>query len=539
MKIATAAVPSKDPSETLSDQMDRLTSIAAGYSARRYSNRRPIPCFTPQHTVPQRILSLSAKQAAKIRGGSLTYEAPARTPTQKTATPPNIPATSIPQPPRIERSPNFRPNFRQPSLPADWSDSVQSVLDQPPARLTQYLISAGLLFSGIFVAWACIGQIQEVSHAQGQLAPQGETYKIQPVISGKVDSLAIRESELVSKGQVLLSLDSDLLEDEVRRLEQAIVAAEQELSQVRSLVDKTEQESIARAQIAVANTQSTLATLQQAEESIVTNRTMLLSLNSDMEAHQERFNRLQELEVQGAISKEYLFSVEQAVRDKQRAILQNEGEKEQMLAQINKAEAELSQKQAEEAQMKLVSQQSLQELRIQEQQLQANIADFHTQLSQAKTNLSHSHIQASTNGIISALAVSNIGEFVQPGQVLAEITPSDVPLVLSAVVPHQEAGLLEVGMETNVKMDAFPYQDYGTLSGKVISISPDAKAFGEGISGYQVNISLDEDFVTHEGRTVKLQIGQTASAEIVVRRRRIIEILLDPIRQITENELSL
>ena len=466
--------------------------------------------------------------------GSVTYDTHTQ-PFTAPAAPQSTRPISIPYLPKGQPS----PVFRQPRTHADWSDSIQSVLEQPPARLTQYLIGAGLVFSGIFVTWACVGKIQEVSRAQGQIAPQGETYKIQPVISGRVDSLSVRESEFVSKGQVLLSLDSDLLEDEVKRAEQAIFAAKQELAQVRSLIEKTEQESLTRAQIALASTQSTLAALQQAQDSVTTTETVLVSLSNDMSAHQERFNRLQDLEERGAISKEYLFSVEQAVRDKEQAIIKNEGDHAQTIAQMRQAEAELARKEAEEAQMQISSQQSLQELCIQEQQLHADIADLLTQLSQAKTNLSHSQVQASTSGIISTLAVNNIGEFVQPGQVLAEIVPANVPLVLSAIVPHKEAGLLEVGMDANIKMDAFPYQDYGTLSGKVLSISPDAKVLGETASGYQVNISLDEDFVIHEQQNVKLQVGQTANAEIVVRRRRIIEILLDPIRQMAEDELSL
>ena len=424
-------------------------------------------------------------------------------------------------------------------LQPDWSDAIQSVLEQPPARLPRYLIAIGLAFSGAFVAWACLGSIQEVSHAQGKLIPQGETYKIEPITEGKVDRILVQEGDHVQKGQVLMSLDSELLASEVSRLEQAIGATEQEIDQMRSLIEKTHQEAQVQRQIADANIQVEQAAIEQSQASVKTSEELLLELNSELNARVDRFNRISRLEAQGAISQEYLFGIESGVRQQQQAFKQNQGQRAQAILQVRRGQAELSRTIAEEQQTTLSAQQALQKMIIEEGQLRRELTDLTIQLRQAKKQLAQSDVTASTDGIVSTLALDNTGEVVQPGQTLAEIVPDSTPLILSAVVPHQEAGLLKVGMETQIKMDAFPYQDYGILSGQVISISPDAKVKGETINGYQINVSLDEDFVVHERQMVKLQTGQTADVEVVIRRRRIIEMLSDPIRQLTEGKLSL
>ncbi|MEL6551851.1 MAG: HlyD family efflux transporter periplasmic adaptor subunit [Cyanobacteria bacterium J06621_11] len=429
----------------------------------------------------------------------------------------------------------------------DWSESIQAVLEHPPAKLPRYLIGLGLVFSGIFIGWAYLGQMQEVSYAKGQLVPQGETYKVQPVLQGKVDSILVKEGDFVRKGEVIMTLDADRLKNELTRLEQSITATQTEQDQVRSLMLKTQQESEAQSQIATANIQAELAVLQQTESSINTSRELLSSLQSEMSSHEERFSRISTLESVGAISKEYLFGIEQGVREQQQAIVQGEGQLAESLAQQTQTKAQLAQKIAEMQQSESQAQQTLQKLRIEEQQLQATIDDISTQLAQAKAELEASYVSAPTAGILSNLAINNIGEVVESGQNLAEIVPEDTPLTLSAMVPHQEAGLLRVGMETQIKLDAFPYQNYGILSGEIHAISPDAKSSSnaaninerEHSSGYQVNISLDKDFVIHEQQRVNLQVGQTASAEVVIRRRRIIEIILDPIRQLKESNLSL
>ena len=466
------------------------------------------------------IVPLSLREAAQIGGGTI-------------ANSPSWSSIEVAPPP-----PHFPLRQSQPEK-GDWSESIQAVLEQPPSRLTGYLVGLGLLFSGIFATWACIGQTQEVSHAQGKLIPKGKIYKIQPVVQGKIDSILVQEGELVQKGQVLLALDADLSEADVDRLVQSLAAAEKALAQARSLATKTQQESAAHGRIAAANTEAAKATLEQSQSAVEANQALLAALNSEMNVHQERLDRISALETQGAISKEYVFGIEQGIRERQQTITQDQGQLAQSVAQARKAKAELAQKQAEAQQIGIDAQLSLQKLDTETQQLEATIADLRTQLAQAKTKLSQSYVRASTEGIVSALDVGNIGEVVQPGQVIAEIAPKSTPLILSAFVPNREAGLLKVGMEAQVKMDAFPYQTYGVMAGEVRSISPDAHLNNGAETGYQVDVDLDKSFVMHEHQRVNLQMGQTASAEIVVRHRRIIEALLDPIRRISGNKLSL
>lgn len=485
----------------------------------------PIPSFKPVGPIEAKgVTFLSFGEAAQIRGGAMVYP-PARDP--------------LGTRPSSLRSPLSQRRTKGQIEKEGWSESIHAVLEQPPARLTSYLVGMGLLFSGAFVTWACVGHIQEVSHGQGKLIPQGESYKIQPVIQGQVESIAVSEGDFIEKGQVLVSLDSDLLEADVSRLSQTLAATEQALSQVRSLIGQTQQESVAYRRMAAANTQAAETVLQQSQLSVSANQVLLTSSSDDISVHQERLDRISALEAEGAVSKEYIFGIEQGVRERQQAMTQNESQLLQSVAQTQKAAAELAQKQAEEQQTILASQQTLKKLEMEAQQLEADIADLSTQLTQAQTKRSQSQVRASTGGIVSALDIDNIGEVVQPGQVLAEIVPVDMPLVLSTVVPNREAGLIEVGMTTQVKMDAFPYQTYGIMPGKVLSISPDAQVEAGLVPGYQVDIALDKDFVMHEQQPVSLQMGQTASAEIVVRRRRIIEIVLDPIRRMQESDLSL
>ena len=143
------------------------------------------------------------------------------------------------------------------------------------------------------------------------------------------------------------------------------------------------------------------------------------------------------------------------------------------------------------------------------------------------------------NGVILSLEVVNVGEVVEPGQTIAEIAPVDAPLVLSAKLPNQEAGFVEAGMAVQVKLDAYPYQDYGVVSGKVTAISPDAEMDEHLGEVYDVEITLDRDHVATNNQLIRFKAGQTASADIVIRQRRIADVLLDPIRQLQQEGINL
>ncbi len=420
-----------------------------------------------------------------------------------------------------------------------WSEPIQAVLEQPPAALPRYLVLAGIGFVSFFGLWSYVGQFQDVATAAGALTPKGETYKIQLSTAGEINQILVAEGDYVNKGQLLLALDADLTEREIARLMQTKLAAEKELTQVRSLIANAHPESLAQAAIAAADLQAQQSSIRQSQVNTKTSQTLLEGLQQEMSAQTERLNRISTLEAKGAISQEYLFGIEQSVRSQQQTIEKTQGEIAQSVAYTQQMESELAQKTAAAQQTQINSQQSLQRLEIEAAQLEATLVDTQSLIEQTQAKLAHHEVRSPVDGILSTLEIDNIGEVVSAGKTLAEVVPAGTPLVLSAMVPQQDAGLIEIGMDTKIKLDAFPYQDYGVLSGTVVAISPDAKGIPETGTGYQVDISLDKDFVIHEQQSIPLQVGQTASAEIIVRQRRIIDWLLDPIRRLSADEMSL
>ncbi|HIK09418.1 MAG TPA: HlyD family efflux transporter periplasmic adaptor subunit [Oscillatoriaceae cyanobacterium M33_DOE_052] len=536
---------------------------------------------------------------------------------------------------------------------SQWSPSVQNLLDKPAATFPRRLIWGGIGFCAVFLTWAWFGQINEVGHAQGELVPQGEVIKVHPVQMGKVAKIAVKEGDTVKKGQVLMELETDISAAEVERLQQQLAGYEMEIVQTKGLLDRLVLEAETRLVIADADIRAHQASIEQARQNIATTKDMLLQqesdtaalelrrqklqpllaktqtllqqqqtdveaslarsqglaplrentqdllqqLQTDLAAKQERVERLKPLVEQGAISQDYLFQAEQAVRESENAIIRTKladetqtGEKlfeaeqtwrdrqsamirtqlseetmakerlfeveqalrdreeritetrgrvEQAAGELERLQAQLAQKQAEAASSQIEAQQRIDQMQLEVTRLASQKAQTQTQITRAKAELKQRFLYIPVDGVVLSLDITHSGEVVQPGKTVAEIAPAGAPLVLAAKIPNREAGLLKTGSKVQLKFDAYPYQEYGIFSGSLTSISPDARVDDRLGSVYNVEIALDRDYVSDKGENIHFKAGQTASADIIIRQRRIVDLMLDPIRQIREGGLNL
>lgn len=479
---------------------------------------------------------------------------------------------------------------------SNWSTSLQTLLDQPSATLPQKMLLGGLAFLVTFGTWATFGQIDEVGIAQGKLVPKGQVYKVHALQADKIAKIHVEEGQSVKAGQELMELDTELVAAEVQRLEQMISAEQIELTQKAALADKMRLEAQSRDQIAKADTKAQKASIAQAKSKATVikqrlvedqawlsveqqrlERTKPLAFKAqellgqrqaDVDAQQERLQRLQPLLADGAISRELVFQAEQnlrasqsaitqsqlqeqtntterifqaqqSLRDRTSIITQNQGELQQILAEIDRLQAVLSQKQAEENRIKLELQQQIGRLQLETTQLKAKIADNKNLLTSAKARLKQKFLYAPVDGVVSSFNFSNIGEVVQPSQTIAEIAPDSAPLVLSASLPNREAGFIKTGMKAQIKFDAYPYQEFGIVSGEVTSVSPDVKPDPQLGAVYRVEVELERNYVHDDEEKIKFKAGQTASADIIIRRRRIADFLLEPFKKLQKGGMNI
>ena len=140
---------------------------------------------------------------------------------------------------------------------------------------------------------------------------------------------------------------------------------------------------------------------------------------------------------------------------------------------------------------------------------------------------------APLDGELEYLSFWRENSFVANGQELFSIIPNENDIVGEVMIASVGAGKVEIGQKANVKINKFPYDEFGLLKGRVESISRVYNKIEtrEGtVEAYQVIISFPDGFVTNFGIPLFLDFESKGSVEIITKPKRLIERLFDNLK---------
>jgi hemolysin D len=191
----------------------------------------------------------------------------------------------------------------------------------------------------------------------------------------------------------------------------------------------------------------------------------------------------------------------------------------------------------------LKTEQQFKEIQSQIANLQSEIARDRAQGNFLTQQLQKYTIHANTDGTIFELPIDREGAVVQPKQLLAEIAADANGLVFKGEIPANQSESLRtstIQKEVKLKFDEFPFENYDVVKGKLSWIAPNSKLSptlqGASLASYEIEVQLGQNCIRHEGKCIPFKSGQPATAEVVIRNRRIIDFLLDPFKKLSSGE---
>jgi HlyD family secretion protein len=190
----------------------------------------------------------------------------------------------------------------------------------------------------------------------------------------------------------------------------------------------------------------------------------------------------------------------------------------------------------------LKSEEQVKDLQNQITAIKSEIMQIKGQILSLQLQLKQRIVRSPIDGIIFELPIKKPGSVVQPGQMIAQVAPKNATLILKARMPSQNSGFVKTGMPVKIKFDAFPFQEYGIVSGKINWISPNSKIQENTPSrteNYDLDIAIEHPYIQVGNKQIYLTPGQTANAEVIIRQRRIIDFILDPFKKLNKNGLEL
>lgn len=371
-----------------------------------------------------------------------------------------------------------------------------------------FVIFGGIIAAVIFLSLAGYARVET---ATGAIVPDAGVSAVMPMRSGVISSLAVRDGQDVKAGMALASIRAE--EDSASglstgaQIEAAIAQKDVSLSLQSSATMAASQAQVSQ----LAEQRAGLAAeIGQLESQINLQRALVESARRDLE-------RVRIIAERGFVSGRDLQNREELLLSRQQGLAQLG----QMLAARRASLAE-----AVRSAVQVAAQ-----ARVQSASLAATRAEVAQQAANASGSRSYV-LRAPVAGRVTALT-ARVGQPVNAQSPLMSIVPTGSVLRAELAVQTAAIGFVKPGQEVRLAIDAFPYQRFGTVPGKVITVAssavPRQTADGTTIAVYPVTVSLSRTNVAAFGRTEALIPGMTLSARIVTEKQSLLEWLFEPL----------
>ena len=427
---------------------------------------------------------------------------------------------------------------------AGWEvDSEWARIQQEPLRARSLLWMVFFAFVALLV-WAALAPIDEVARGEGRVIPSSQLQVIQSLDGGVVEDVSVQEGDLVSKGDLLVSIEStrfgsDLAEQKSREL--ALMA---DIRRLRALVDGTDLQfppEFEQAAPDLVEVQSSLfensrrelqeqkliyqeqleqrqADLREAESARVQYQEVLGLASRELELKQP-------LLASGAVSEVDLIKLE-------REISNARGEVNQADAAISRARSAIAEARSKIREAALVM---TNRWRKELSDTVSELAAVRDTLTGLDDRVDKTRIVSPVDGTVQRLFVKTRGGVVAPGQDVVEIVPLNDELLVEARISPKDIAFIRKGQKAIIKFSAYDFAVFGGLEAVVEHISADTITDDNDNTFYLTRLRTNA-----QGFSDKLSIipGMTTQVDILTGKKTVLNYLLKPVVRATSQAMS-
>lgn len=387
---------------------------------------------------------------------------------------------------------------RDKELKYDFMPSLLEIIERPAHKAgTVIIIGIFTLLIGAII-WACVSEIDVVITASGSVQPIGNINVVKAYSGGTIKSINVSEGEFVNVGDILIELDTEALEIDVNQLQnqQKILEAQwdiykkivagDDLSEIK-IGDYSNELKTYIQVILDSNTgyKNSIRNYENEKSAAEINKEIAeLQLEQYRAIGTERQIQTQELSV-----RQYTLAVENAE-------LQISNVKAQYSSQVNSNVSEINNK----------------------------LDEIHANLDKYRLSTEYQNITAPVSGYVNSIGVNTLGETVTSAQQLVTIVPDNTPNEMLCYIKNTDIADVEPGLEAEIKLEAYPYNKYGTVKGTVKYISPSSFANEQLGNIYIVKLEIDDS-----NENIRIISGLSGLVEIKTDKRTVMDYFLEPI----------
>ncbi|MGB7444131.1 MAG: HlyD family efflux transporter periplasmic adaptor subunit [Coleofasciculaceae cyanobacterium] len=483
----------------------------------------------------------------------------------------------------------------------DKSGFDQSVILRQSANWSHAILWTIVAVTTGGLIWASLAEIEQAVPAQGKLEPKGAVNEVKAPRGGVVTEINIKDGQEVKQGDLLLTFEPKATQAQLSSLSKIratlvkenqfyrsqmrngavpVVAngglSELEISrEITSLAESRKvllaENELYRAQLR-GDSSGANFTPQQRERLQVASRELQSRIATNESEIRQLEKRLDQTKIQLANSRE-LLQVERGILDDLKPLYEEGGfSKIQYLRQDNEVkrqQAEADQLVDEELRLQFDIAQAKEQLKntiaLSEKELtdkmadndkrvseidselnkrivenEKRIAEIDSQLSEANLTLSYQQLVAPVSGTVFDLKPSAPGFVANSAEPVLKIVPSD-KLVARVYLTNKDIGFVDVEkkMDVDVRIDSFPFSEFGDIKGKLVSIGSDAlppdQQENRPFYSFPAEISLEQQSLMVNEQPIPLQSGMSVSVNIKTRKRSVLSIFTELFTDKTES----
>jgi len=384
------------------------------------------------------------------------------------------------------------------------------------------IVSVAIGFA-VFLLWAMLAQVDEVTAGQGKVIPSSKVQLIQSTEPATIAELMVRSGQRVRKGQLLARLDSP---------ESRSIQAETDALQARSarleaegtgaggnLAGDEAQLSAVRRDALGSRVAALRASAEQRRREAAEANATISSLSSSLALAHKQVAMLEPLAAKNIVPQTELM-------DARREVIDLQGRIAAAREQAGRANAAVSEalSQANEARFTF-RQDALSEASQVNQKIAVN-----EQSLRGRNSLGRMEMRSPVDGIVNDVQVTTIGGFVQAGEKVMEVVPMGDKLLVETRVKPSDIAFIKVGDKALVKVTAYDFSTYGGLDGRVVQVSADSIYDEvERQAYFNVIVETDRAYLVAAGRRLPIAPGMMTDTQIITGRKSVLSYLLKPV----------
>lgn len=424
-------------------------------------------------------------------------------------------------------------------MPADeldyFADIRTSILAQSPRGGRMILYSALLLFV-IFIVWAALSEVEQVTRGQGKVVPASQIQVVQNLEGGILAELHVKVGDTVKKDQLLLRIDqtrfiSSVEQNQAKsganRAKAARLLAEASGNPVFVAPADTPAEIIASERALFESRKAELRQSIDVKQEQINQRlnelkeqnTRLRELNKTYELYQKEIRLTKPLVGTGAVSEMEVLQLERKAGEMQ-------GEIETIKQSIPRIQSKIEESKSAMREVKL---NFANKAKAEYNEVVSQLGEDSASSLALKDRLDRTLVKSPVNGTVNRILVNTVGGVIQPGMNLVEIVPTEGTLLIEAKIKPADIAFLSPNQKAMVKFTAYDYTIYGALEAKLEQIGADSITDEKKESYYLVTLRTDKNYIGTKNKPFPIIPGMVATVDILTGKKTILSYLLKPI----------